>query len=171
MREKLHLVFNECVDPAMFVLDAFSKVFHVGKRTDYANGNYLGWAYVLLLESLVSVLFDAFLGSLRALVTPRVKKRAAEVAEMWKVSLEERGGVENVKPSEVLTFLQHLVTFGIANNEDFDLYWKLVVGSAWRKQMPKLDVSLGLGDKMPSIVLLLFFVVLLTSVLIFLLMN
>ncbi|GKB82192.1 DIE2/ALG10 family protein [Tanacetum coccineum] len=46
----------------------------------------------------------------------------------------------------------HLVTFGIAKDEDFDLYWKLVVGSAWRKQMPKLAVSLGLGDKMPDMI-------------------
>ena len=30
--------------------------------------------------------------------------------------------------------------------EDLDLYRKLVVSSAWRKQMPKLVVSLGLGD-------------------------
>ncbi|GJX63531.1 FRIGIDA-like protein 4a [Tanacetum coccineum] len=152
MREKLPLAFNECVDPAMFVLDAFSEVFPVDKRTDSGNGNDLGWACVLLLESLVSVLVDPVLGSLRSFVTPRVKKRAVEVAEMWKVSLEERGGVENVKASEVHTFLQHLVTFGIANDEDFDLYWKLVVGSAWRKQMPKLAVSLGLGDKMPDMI-------------------
>ena len=45
--------------------------------------------------------------------------------------------------------LQHLVTFGIVKKEDINLYRKLVVGSAWRKQMPKLAVSLGLGDKMP----------------------
>nr|GEX54113.1 FRIGIDA-like protein 4a [Tanacetum cinerariifolium] len=152
MREKLPLAFNECVDPAMFVLDAFSEVFPVDKRTDCANGNDLGWACVLLLESLVSVLVDPVLGSLRSFVTPRVKKRAVEVAETWKASLEERGGVENVKASEVHTFLQHLVTFGIAKDEDFDLYWKLVVGSAWRKQMPKLAVSLGLGDKMPDMI-------------------
>ncbi|KAJ8423863.1 hypothetical protein Cgig2_033787 [Carnegiea gigantea] len=30
------------------------------------------------------------------------------------------------------------------------LYRKLVVGSAWRKQMPKLAVSLGLGGNMPG---------------------
>ena len=64
--------------------------------------------------------------------------------------LEERGGIENVKTPDVHTFLQHLVTFGIVKKEDVNLYRKLVVGSAWRKQMPKLAVSLGLGDKMPG---------------------
>jgi hypothetical protein len=64
--------------------------------------------------------------------------------------LEERGGIENVKTPDVHTFLQHLVTFGIVKKDDVDLYRKLVVGSAWRKQMPKLAVSLGLGDKMPG---------------------
>nr|XP_018622519.1 FRIGIDA-like protein 4b isoform X2 [Nicotiana tomentosiformis] len=86
--------------------------------------------------------------SLGKLVTPIVKDKANEIAEIWKRSLDERGGVENMKEPYVHTFLQHLVTFGIVKDEDFDLYRKLVVGSAWRKQMPKLAVSLGLGDKM-----------------------
>ncbi|GKA82335.1 FRIGIDA-like protein 4a [Tanacetum coccineum] len=73
--------------------------------------------------------------------------------EIWRSVAGLR--LENVKASEVHTFLQHLVTFGIAKAEDFDLYWKLVVGPAWRKQMPKLAVSLGLGDKMPGIFLIL----------------
>jgi hypothetical protein len=81
-----------------------------------------------------------------------VKKRATNIAETWKRSLEERGGIENVKTPDVHTFLQHLVTFGIVKKEDVDLYRKLVVGSAWRKQMPKLAVSLGLGDKMPDMI-------------------
>ena len=55
--------------------------------------------------------------------------------------------------------LQHLVTFGIVKKEDVNLYRKLVVGSAWRKQMPKLAVSLGLGDKMPSMYVCMCFLV------------
>ncbi|GJV96252.1 probable leucine-rich repeat receptor-like protein kinase, partial [Tanacetum coccineum] len=62
------------------------------------------------------------------------EEEGVEIAEMWK----------------------HLVTFGIAKAEDFDLYWKLVVGPAWRKQMPKLVVSLWLGDKLPGIFLILY---------------
>ncbi|KAI7744914.1 hypothetical protein M8C21_021595 [Ambrosia artemisiifolia] len=150
MREKIPLVLNECVDPARFVMEAVSEVFLVNKRGDC--GNDLGWACVLMLESLVPVVEDPILGGLRGLVTPSVKKRAREMAERWKESLEERGGVENVKGSEVHSFLQCLVTFGIVEEEDFELYRKLVVGSAWRKQMPKLAVSLGLADQMPDMI-------------------
>ncbi|PWA63607.1 FRIGIDA-like protein 4a [Artemisia annua] len=63
-----------------------------------------------------------------------------EVAEMWKTSLDDGGGADNVKVSEVHTFLQHLITFGIAKDEDFDLYWKLF--------------EVGLVDKFPPVPLL-----------------
>lgn len=151
MRATIPIALAECVDPARFVLEAISEVFPVDKRPDCVND--LGWACVLMLESLIPVMIDPILGHSRAFVTPSVKKTAKEIAETWKESLDERGGIENVKAPEVHTFLQHLVTFGIVKDEDFDLYRKLVVGSAWRKQMPKLAVSLGLGDQMPGKIL------------------
>ncbi|GAB2254985.1 hypothetical protein Droror1_Dr00008763 [Drosera rotundifolia] len=58
----------------------------------------------------------------------------------------------NVKTPDVHMFLQHLITFGIVRKYDLSLYRKLVVGSAWRKQMPKLGVSLGLGDEMSDMI-------------------
>jgi len=128
-------------------------VFPVDKRVDKSErGNDLGWACVLVLESLIPVVVDPMIGKSRLLVTRSVKERAKEIAETWKASLEERGGIENVKTPDVHTFLQHLVTFGIVKEEDMALYRKLVVGSAWRKQMPKLAVSLGLGDEMPDMI-------------------
>ncbi|XP_010024304.2 FRIGIDA-like protein 4a [Eucalyptus grandis] len=151
MREKMHLALVDCVDPAKFVLEAISEVFPVDKRGG-DRGNDLGWACVLILESLIPVVVDPVIGKSRVLVTPSVKERAKDIAETWKASLEERGGIENVKTPDVHTFLQHLVTFGIVKKADVDFYRKLVVGSAWRKQMPKLAVSLGLGDKMPDII-------------------
>lgn len=151
LRAQMPLALVECVDPAKFVLEAISEVFPVDKRVERSErGNDLGWACVLMLESLIPVVVDPVIGKSRLLVTPTVKERAKEIAETWKASLEERGGIENVKTPDVHTFLQHLVTFGIVKKEDVDLYRKLVVGSAWRKQMPKLAVSLGLSDKMPG---------------------
>ncbi|XAR57248.1 hypothetical protein NMG60_11025313 [Bertholletia excelsa] len=114
--------------------------------------NDLGWACVLMLESLIPVVVDPILGDSRLLVTPSMKERAKAIAETWKASLDQRGGIENVKTPDVHTFLQHLVTFGIVKKDDLDLYRKLVVGSAWRKQMPRLAVSLGLSDKMPEMI-------------------
>ncbi|XP_021897078.1 FRIGIDA-like protein 4a [Carica papaya] len=153
LRAKIPVALSECVDPAKFVLEAISEVFPVDKRVGTTErGNDLGWACVVLLESLIPVVVDPLIGKSRLLVTRSVKEKAKEFAETWKASLEERGGIENVKTPDVHTFLQHLVTFGIVKEEDLDLYRKLVVGSAWRKQMPKLAVSLGLGDKMPDMI-------------------
>ncbi|CAH2050996.1 unnamed protein product [Thlaspi arvense] len=150
MRAQMPAALGDCVDPARFVLEAMSEVFPVDKREKSERVNDLGWACVLMLESLIPVLVDPVLGNSRFLVTPRMKDQAKDIAETWKASLDERGGIENVKTPDVHTFLQHLVTFGIVKEEDVDLYRKLVVGSAWRKQMPKLAVSLGLFDKMPG---------------------
>lgn len=155
LRNQLPVALAECVDPAKFVMEAISEVFPVDKRKEKSN-NDLGWACVLALESLIPVMVDPVIGKLRSLVTPSIKEKAKEIAETWKASLEERGGIENVKTPDVHTFLQHLVTFGIVKEEDLDLYRKLVVGSAWRKQMPKLAVSLGLGDKMPGMSVLVY---------------
>lgn len=152
LRAKIHLALAECIDPPRFVLEAISEVFPLDKRVEKSDGgNDLGWACVLVLESLIPVVVDPVIGKSRILVTPSMKERAKEIAETWKASLEERGGIENVRTPDVHTFLQHLVTFGIVKREDVDMYRKLVVGSAWRKQMPKLAVSLGLGDIMPGI--------------------
>lgn len=150
LRAEMPVALGECVDPAKFVLEAISEVFPVDKRGE-KGGNDLGWACVLVLESLIPVMVDPVIGKSRLLVTPPVKERAKDIAETWKASLEERGGIENVKTPDVHTFLQHLVTFGIVNNDDLQLYRKLVIASAWRKHMPKLALSLGLANQMPGI--------------------
>ncbi|XVF82450.1 hypothetical protein PTKIN_Ptkin16aG0049100 [Pterospermum kingtungense] len=131
-------------------MEAISEVFPVDKRGS-EKGNDLGWACVLILESLIPVVVDPVIGKSRMLVTPSMKEKAKEIADTWKRSLEERGGIDNFRTPDVHTFLQHLVTFGIVKKEDLELYRKLVVASAWRKQMPKLAVSLGLGDRMPVV--------------------
>lgn len=153
IRAKIPVALADCIDPARFVLEAISGVFPEDKRENKSERlNDLGWACVMVLESLIPVVVDPILGDKRMLVTPKVKENAGKIAEEWKKSLEQRGGIENVKTPDVHTFLQHLVTFGIVKHEDLDLYRKLVVGSAWRKQMPKLAVSLGLGHKMPDMI-------------------
>ncbi|KAK8482993.1 hypothetical protein V6N13_070123 [Hibiscus sabdariffa] len=151
LREKVPEALSECIDPARFVMEAISEVFPVDKRGN-EGGSDLAWACVLILESLIPVVVDPVIGKSRMLVTPSMKQQAKDIAETWKKSLEERGGIENVKTPDVHTFLQHLVTFGIVKKEDLEFYRKLVVASAWRKQMPKLAVSLGLGDQMPDMI-------------------
>lgn len=151
LKDAVPLALGECVDAPRFVLEAISEVFPVDKREDKSERlNDLGWTCVLLLESLIPVVADPVLGKSRLLVTPTVKSLAIDVAEAWKESLDQRGGIENVKTPDVHTFLQHLVSFGIVKVEDFGLYRKLIVGSAWRKQMPQLAVSLGLSNLIPG---------------------
>ncbi|KAI4373946.1 hypothetical protein MLD38_012003 [Melastoma candidum] len=165
LREKMPAALAECVDPPKFVLEAISEVFPVDKRAvkigqkgAHTQGsgigyvNDLGWACVLILESLIPVILDPVIGKQRIMVTPIVREKAKEIAETWKESLEERGGIENVRTPDVHTFLQHLVTFGIVKEEDLGFYRKLVIALAWRKQMPKLAVSLGLESTMPDII-------------------
>ncbi|KAL0718966.1 hypothetical protein Bca4012_068289 [Brassica carinata] len=153
LRSQIPAALVDCVDPAMLVLEAISEVFPVDKRgSGEKMTNDFGWACVVILESLAPVMVDPVIGKARLLVTPSVKEKAKEIAETWKASLEERGRVENVKTPDVHTFLQHVVTFGIVKSEDLGLYRKLVVGSAWRKQMPKLAVLVGLGDQMPDMI-------------------
>ncbi|RWW71788.1 hypothetical protein BHE74_00020447, partial [Ensete ventricosum] len=147
LRSGLPAALGDCIDPAKFVIDAISEVFPVDKRP-VKSPNDLGWACVLILESLVPVLADPELGSARPLVTRSIRERAREMATEWKEGLEQHGGIESVKPPDAHTFLQHVVTFGIIEKDDKNLYRRLVVSFAWRRQMPKLAISVGLEDSM-----------------------
>ncbi|XP_071697268.1 FRIGIDA-like protein 4a [Rutidosis leptorrhynchoides] len=149
MKSEIPLALSECVDPARFVIEAMSEVFPVDQRKVCLND--MSWACVLMLESLIPVMVDPILGNTRALITPSVKKTAIEITEKWKKNLED---VNNNKkaPDDVHTFFQYLITFGIVEKDDLDFYRKLVIGSAWRKQMPKLALSLGLADQMPDMI-------------------
>ncbi|CAL9124425.1 unnamed protein product [Musa acuminata var. zebrina] len=151
LRSQLPAALGDCIDPAKFVIDAISEVFPVDKRP-VKSPNDLGWACVLILESLVPVLADPELGSARPLVTRSIRERAREMATGWKEGLEQHGGIESVKPPDAHTFLQHVVTFGVIEKDDKNLYRRLVVSFAWRRQMPKLAISLGLEDSMEDII-------------------
>ena len=63
-----------------------------GEKSNNSNENDLGWAYVLVLESLIPLMVDLVIGKSRLLVTPSVKERAKEITETWKANLEEREG-------------------------------------------------------------------------------
>lgn len=151
LRNELPLALCKCIDPAKFVLDAIGEVFPVDKRAVKSPAD-LGWACVLILEYLVSALADPELGTKRLLVTRAVKKKAKEMADEWKQGFEERGGVDSAKPTDVHAFLQHLVTFGVGAKEDKVFYRRLVMGFAWRRQMPKLALSLGLEDQISDMI-------------------
>ncbi|KAK9993685.1 hypothetical protein SO802_023388 [Lithocarpus litseifolius] len=76
LRAQMPLALAECLDPARFVLESISEVFPVDKRVEKSErGNDLGWACVLVLESLIPVVVDPVIGKSRLLVTPTVTSR------------------------------------------------------------------------------------------------
>ncbi|CAL5401178.1 unnamed protein product [Camellia sinensis] len=66
IRAQMSVALVDCVDPARFVLEAISEVFPVDKRSEKSERvNDLGWACVLMLESLIPVVIDPILGNSR----------------------------------------------------------------------------------------------------------
>jgi hypothetical protein len=56
LRAQMPLALAECVDPPRFMLELISEVFSV-EKSDRVND--LGWACILVLESLISVVVDS----------------------------------------------------------------------------------------------------------------
>ncbi|KAI3726018.1 hypothetical protein L1987_65815 [Smallanthus sonchifolius] len=104
MRDQIPMALVACSDPARFVLEAISEVFPVDKRKVCMND--LSWVCVLILESLVPVMVDPIVGKSMVLVTPSVKKTTKVIA----VEGEFCGGIETLKPPDVHTFFQQLLT-------------------------------------------------------------
>ncbi|PWZ04280.1 FRIGIDA-like protein 4a [Zea mays] len=74
------------------------------------------------------------------------------MAREWKDAAEKKGGVEGAKPPDAHAFLQHVATFAVAEKEDMPLYRRIVVSFSWRRQMPRLALTLGLEEEMADII-------------------
>ncbi|WVZ62082.1 hypothetical protein U9M48_011869 [Paspalum notatum var. saurae] len=142
-----------CVDPARFVMDAVAGVFPVDRR-EVRSPPDLAWACVLILEAAVPALADPdpAVGAARPLVPRAARDRARAMAAEWKDAAERKGGVEGAKPPDAHAFLQHVATFAVAEKEDRPLYRRIVVSFSWRRQMPRLALTLGLEEEMPDII-------------------
>ncbi|KAL6880144.1 hypothetical protein ACP4OV_011709 [Aristida adscensionis] len=142
-----------CVDPAKFVMDAVADVFPVDRREAKSPAD-LAWACVLILEAAVPALADPDpeIGAARPLVPRAARERARAMAREWKEAAERKGGVEGAKPPDAHAFLQHVATFAVAEREDRPLYRRIVVSFSWRRQMPRLALTLGLEEEMADII-------------------
>jgi hypothetical protein len=94
---------------------------------------------------------DPEIGSARPLVPRAARERARGMAREWKEAAERKGGVEGAKPPDAHAFLQHVATFAVAEREDRPLYRRIVVSFSWRRQMPRLALTLGLEEEMAGI--------------------
>uniref|UniRef100_J3LTN2 FRIGIDA-like protein n=1 Tax=Oryza brachyantha TaxID=4533 RepID=J3LTN2_ORYBR len=153
LRAELPDALKRCVDPARFVMDAVSDVFPVDKRA-VRSPTDLAWACVLILEAVVPALADPDpeIGVARPMVPQAARERARGMAREWKDAAERKGGVEGAKPPDAHAFLQHVATFAVAEKEDKELYRRIVVSFSWRRQMPRLAITLGLEDEMNDII-------------------
>ncbi|KAL6638033.1 hypothetical protein ACP70R_025605 [Stipagrostis hirtigluma subsp. patula] len=153
LRAELPEALKRCVDPARFVMDAISEVFPVDKRAVRSPAD-LAWACVLILEAVVPALADPDpeIGATRPMVPQAARERARGMAKEWKEAAEKKGGVEGTKPPDAHAFLQHVATFAVAEEEDRELYRRIVESFSWRRQMPRLALTLGLEDEMDDII-------------------
>jgi len=152
LRAEMPPALKLCVDPAKFVMDAVAHVFPVDRREVRSPAD-LAWACVLILEAAVPALADPDpeIGSARPLVPRAARERARGMAREWKEAAERKGGVEGAKPPDAHAFLQHVATFAVAEREDRPLYRRIVVSFSWRRQMPRLALTLGLEEEMAGI--------------------
>ena len=152
LRAEMPPALKLCVDPAKFVMDAVADVFPVDRREVRSPAD-LAWACVLILEAAVPALADPDpeIGSARPLVPRAARERARGMAREWKEAAERKGGVEGAKPPDAHAFLQHVATFAVAEREDRPLYRRIVVSFSWRRQMPRLALTLGLEEEMAGI--------------------
>ncbi|KAF0897442.1 hypothetical protein E2562_037342 [Oryza meyeriana var. granulata] len=153
LRAEMPPALKCCVDPAKFVMDAVADVFPVDRR-EVKSPTDLAWACVLILEAAVPALADPDpeIGAARPLVPRAARERAREMAREWKEAAERKGGVEWTKPPDAHAFLQHVATFSVAEREDRGLYRRIVVSFSWRRQMPRLALTLGLEEDMADII-------------------
>uniref|UniRef100_A0A0D9WW18 FRIGIDA-like protein n=1 Tax=Leersia perrieri TaxID=77586 RepID=A0A0D9WW18_9ORYZ len=154
LRAEMPPALKRCVDPAKFVMDAVADVFPVDRRETARSPADLAWACVLILEAAVPALADPDpeIGAARPLVPRAARERAREMAREWKEAAERKGGVEWTKPPDAHAFLQHVATFAVAEREDRGLYRRIVVSFSWRRQMPRLALTLGLEEDMADII-------------------
>jgi hypothetical protein len=152
LRAEMPPALKLCVDPAKFVMDAVAGVFPVDRREVRSPAD-LAWACVLILEAAVPALADPDpeIGAARPLVPREARERARAMAREWKEAAEKKGGVEGAKPPDAHAFLQHVATFAVAEREDRPLYRRIVVSFSWRRQMPRLALTLGLEEEMAGI--------------------
>ncbi|CAM0876826.1 unnamed protein product [Alopecurus aequalis] len=153
LRAELPAALKRCVDPARFAMDAVSEVFPVDRRAVRSPAD-LAWACVLILEAVVPALADPDpeIGAARPMVPKAARDRARAMAAEWKEAAERKGGVEGAKPPDAHAFLQHVATFAVAEKEDRELYKRIVLSFSWRRQMPRLALTLGLEDEMEDII-------------------
>ncbi|XP_059290099.1 FRIGIDA-like protein 4a [Lycium ferocissimum] len=145
LRTEIAPALHSSVDPMRLILDA-AEEFVAMKVEGKIRMAERRWACDTLFQSVVPVVEGDY-GAGRSL-----KERAARVLEKWKGVLGGGDRNSGVGAAEATMFLQLVIAFALRERFEEGFLRKLVMEFASRKDMPKLAVALGFGNKIADII-------------------
>ncbi|KAJ9688470.1 hypothetical protein PVL29_014235 [Vitis rotundifolia] len=150
LRSEIVSAMEESVDSARLVLDAVEEF--VSQKSGKVGIPDKRWACGMLMQALFPA---AELGG-KTVPKPAfarsVVERAARVAELWKGKMGDGGEGSMIGPTEAAMFMQMVAGFGLKTKFDEEFLRKQVLEFASRRDMPKLAIALGFGEKMGDII-------------------
>ena len=151
LRSEIVSAMEESVDSARLVLDAVEEF--VSQKSGKVGIPDKRWACGMLMQALFPA---AELGG-KTVPKPAfarsVVERAARVAELWKGKMGDGGEGSMIGPTEAAMFMQMVAGFGLKPKFDEEFLRKQVLEFASRRDMPKLAIALGFGEKMGGLLL------------------
>ncbi|KAF5742960.1 FRIGIDA-like protein 4a [Tripterygium wilfordii] len=151
LRAEIAPAISEAVDAPRLVLDALEEFLE--QKREKVGVTDKRWACTMVVQALFAEV-NMQLDTKKAPDFSRsVVGRAQRILNQWKEMDGEGGGTGGiVGPAEAVTFLQMVVGFGLKSCFDEDFFRKLVVEHSARRDMAKLFVALGLGEKMTDVI-------------------
>ncbi|PSS17804.1 FRIGIDA-like protein, partial [Actinidia chinensis var. chinensis] len=145
LRAEIAAAAEEAVDAAGMVVEVVEKFVEmkVEGKSGMADRR---WAVGMVIQAAVPVVEGG-----GVVVARSVRERAAVAVEKWKGVMGGgggEGGGSGVGAGEATMFLQMVVGYGLKERFEEEYLRKLVVEFATRRDMAKLAMALGLGDKM-----------------------
>lgn len=145
LRMEIASALDTAIDPMRLILDAAEEF--VGMKVE---GKVIladrRWACDILIQSVVPVAEGGY-GAGRSL-----KERAAWVLEKWKGIMGGGDRTSGVCAAEATMFLQLVIAFELKEKFEEEFLRRLVLEFADRKDMPKLAVAFGFGNKIGDII-------------------
>lgn len=150
VRAEIMAATEEAVDLLAFVLDAVEEFVELKLSGIKVKGMAdRRWACGILIQAGLPLRSSQIGG--RGVATS-LKERATKVLEVWKGVLGGGEGSGGVGSGEATMFLQMVIGFGLKLKFDEEFLRQLVMEFAGRREMAKLAVALGFGDKMKDMI-------------------
>ncbi|KAI3681331.1 hypothetical protein L6452_36122 [Arctium lappa] len=149
VRAEIMAATEEAVDLLAFVLDAVEEFVELKLSGIKVKGMAdRRWACGILIQAALPLRSSR----IQIGVATTLKERATKVLEVWKGVLGGGEGSGGVGSGEATMFLQMVIGFGLKLKFDEEFLRQLVMEFASRREMAKLAVALGFGDKMKDMI-------------------